>query len=80
MLKIFHKLLVLILVLYSCLSFSAGVYPFEQNILSKEFLPSNAGLKYFIVALLLLFMLTFAGLTLKSTFQVDDVKVLLSAV
>ena len=80
MLKVFHKVLVLILVLYSCVSFSAGIYPFEQNVLSKEFLPENNILKYLVIVLLLLFILFLSGMSVKNMFQVDDVKVLLSTV
>lgn len=79
-LKTIHKVLVLVLVLYSCISYSAGVYPFEQSIINKEFLPNNNGLKYTIVSIILSLLLTFAFLTVRYTFQVDDVKVLLSTV
>ena len=80
MLKLIHKILVIILVLYSCISFSAGIYPFEESIINKSFLPENDILKYLIVSLLIIFMLLFSVITVRNSFQVDDIKVLLSTV
>ena len=80
MFKLIHKILLLILVLYSCISFSAGIYPFEDSIINKAFLPENDILKYLILSILIIIMLLFSVVTVRNTFQVDDAKVLLSTV
>ena len=73
-----YRMLVVLLVLYICVSFSAGLPPFENHIFEKEFLPSNEGMRYFVSSLLLLLMLLSIWYSVWASLQNCDVRVLLS--
>lgn len=78
MLDLIHKIIVYLIVVYAMISFSAGLPPFDFNILEKEFYPSNDILKYLIVSVLLLVMILIFGVSTYKLVQPDDVRVLLS--
>jgi hypothetical protein len=78
MLTILHKLIIYGIVLYAFISFSAGLPPFEFNIIEKQFYPKIPALKYVIIALILLFMLSTTVTSIYYMLHPNDVRVLLS--
>ena len=73
-----QKVLVLLLVLFNVITFTAGLPPYDEHIFNKSWYPANNGLKYTIASLILVIILLFLGSTILTTFQTDDIRVLLS--
>ena len=80
MLKQFYKFLLTVLILFNVVSFSGGIYPYDENILNKDFYPDNAVLKYTIMTLLMLIMLIFVIYSFYFVWKSNDLDVLLSRV
>ena len=74
-----YNWVMLLFVTYTIISFNIGITPFENHIVNKEFLPSNAALKYTSVSAMLLGMLLWwliaIGIALS---KVSDPRVLLT--
>ena len=75
-----YNWMMLLFVTYTIISFNIGITPFENNIVNKEFLPSNNALKYTSASAMLLGMLLWwliaIGIALSS--KVSDPRVLLT--
>lgn len=80
--KNIYKFLLITLILYNVVSFTGGIYPYDENILNKEFYPDNSVSKYTIISVILLFITIFTIYSLYFTFGKSglDVDVLLSRV
>ena len=74
----FYKFLLVVLITYNIISFSAGLYPFKENILNKKFYPKNDSVKYTIMSSLLFVMSLFMMYTYYFILKRCDVDVLLS--
>ena len=78
MIKGFYKVLLIGLIIFNIVSFSGGIYPYDENILDKNFYPDNSVLKYTIMSVLMVVMLIFVIYSFYFIWKSDDLDVLLS--